>query len=69
MKAVMRCDTCGDLIFYDDTWDDYACPKCGEEYERWTDEDTELFMKGIEIFFQILPFTLDRKLTKEKDAE
>ena len=45
MKAVMHCEECGKIIFYDDEWKDFACPHCGEEYEEWTEEDTEMMME------------------------
>jgi len=66
MKAVMLCETCGEPIFYDESWHDFACQKCGEVYEEWTEEDTELIMEGIKIFTEILPWAL---LNRKRDGK
>ena len=69
MKVVMHCETCGKVIFYDDEWEDFACPYCGEEYEAWTEEDTEMFLKGIVFFLKTLPFVLLNKSRRSSRSE
>lgn len=54
----MHCETCGKIIFYDDEWNDFACPHCGEEYEEWTEEDTEMFLDSLNLIFGIMPWAM-----------